>query len=244
MKDRHRQTRRTFVKKSLAAGIVAAQPSLLSGILKAQGGGTTGTGTTDPWATTDPWQTTALPTTTFYSTTSLLQGMLCVWPLVETQSFQDQWFANNQMFNVIVTSVTRKKDSPGTPPYTNDTPVWAVNAAIYPVNSTSSIAVRERTRYMRFECQYPTITSMETDAQGLVLPPAMQGVEDTVSTPPGGGSPIFNIPGSNVSYGFQLTTEIGGLGSNEVTLSWGLEIVTGNQVVWSGASDKNLKYSP
>jgi hypothetical protein len=45
------------VKKSIAAGIVAAQPSLLSGILKAQGGAT-GTGTTDQWMGTDTGETT------------------------------------------------------------------------------------------------------------------------------------------------------------------------------------------
>jgi hypothetical protein len=43
--------RRDFVKKSLAASIIAAQPTLLAGLLRAQGGGG-GTGTTDPWDST------------------------------------------------------------------------------------------------------------------------------------------------------------------------------------------------
>jgi hypothetical protein len=81
-------SRRNFVKKSLAASIIAAQPTILAGLIRAQGGGG-GTGTTDPWgtteawggteplwtvdpwATTDPWTTTDPFQTTSNETTSI-----------------------------------------------------------------------------------------------------------------------------------------------------------------------------
>lgn len=55
--------RRNFVKKSVAAAIVAATPLALTGLVRAQGGatGATSTDTTDWWNTTDStegWDTT------------------------------------------------------------------------------------------------------------------------------------------------------------------------------------------
>ncbi len=60
-------SRRNFVKKSLAASIIAAQPTILAGLIRAQGGGR-GTGTTDPWGGTEPvtesvWNTDPSATT-------------------------------------------------------------------------------------------------------------------------------------------------------------------------------------
>jgi hypothetical protein len=79
-------SRRNFVKKSLAASIIAAQPTILAGLIRAQGGGG-GTGTTDPWggtepvtepvwttdpwATTDPWMITDPWETTSHETTTI-----------------------------------------------------------------------------------------------------------------------------------------------------------------------------
>ena len=59
----HDSSRRAFVRKSLAAGIVAAQPSILAGLIRADGGG--GEGTTNPWGST--YQTTY--TSTYVTTT-------------------------------------------------------------------------------------------------------------------------------------------------------------------------------
>ena len=59
------RNRRDFVKKSLAASIIAAQPTILAGLVRAQGGGgeTTVPETTVPWETTESgpvsnWETT------------------------------------------------------------------------------------------------------------------------------------------------------------------------------------------
>ncbi|PAW64416.1 MAG: hypothetical protein B9S38_16380 [Verrucomicrobiia bacterium Tous-C4TDCM] len=78
-------SRRNFVKKSLAASIIAAQPTILAGLIRAQGGGR-GTGTTDPWGTTeacpttDPWATTDPWETTEVIDYSGGGGMLCLSP--------------------------------------------------------------------------------------------------------------------------------------------------------------------
>jgi hypothetical protein len=63
-------SRRDFVKKSLAASIIAAQPTILAGLIRAQGGGG-GAGTTDPWGSTDPWATFDPYDTTGFETTSV-----------------------------------------------------------------------------------------------------------------------------------------------------------------------------
>lgn len=64
----HDASRRAFVKKSLAAGIIAAQPTILAGLIRADGGGGGGETTTDPWGTT--YQTTFNTTyATTYGTT-------------------------------------------------------------------------------------------------------------------------------------------------------------------------------
>ncbi|BCU77650.1 hypothetical protein [Luteolibacter sp. LG18] len=66
------ESRRNFVKKSLVASILAAQPTIMAGLVRASGGGdetTTAPETTvDPWETTgattvDPWETTGPVTT-------------------------------------------------------------------------------------------------------------------------------------------------------------------------------------
>lgn len=53
--------RRNFVKKSVAAAIVAATPLALTGLVRAEGGGTnsTATGTTDWWGTTSSTEETS-----------------------------------------------------------------------------------------------------------------------------------------------------------------------------------------
>lgn len=59
-------SRRNFVKKSLVASVLLAQPTILAGLVRASGGGdetTAGETTVDPWETTaattvDPWETT------------------------------------------------------------------------------------------------------------------------------------------------------------------------------------------
>lgn len=59
-------SRRQFVKKSVAASVIAAQPTILAGLLRADGGG--GGETTTPWGTTVP-ETTIMPTTGPFGTT-------------------------------------------------------------------------------------------------------------------------------------------------------------------------------
>ncbi|BCU77653.1 hypothetical protein [Luteolibacter sp. LG18] len=72
------ESRRNFVKKSLVASILAAQPTIMAGLVRASGGGdetTTAPETTvDPWETTanttaDPWETTANTTADPWETT-------------------------------------------------------------------------------------------------------------------------------------------------------------------------------
>lgn len=71
-------TRRSFVKKSLAVGIAAAQPAFLAGLVRADGGGEattdTKTVTTDPNTTipetTIPYYETTIPYDTTVYTTS------------------------------------------------------------------------------------------------------------------------------------------------------------------------------
>lgn len=75
-------SRRSFVKKSLAASIAAAQPAFFAGLVRANGGGE-GTGTTDPWgnttigdstaATTAPWDSTYVYTDPWGDTTVPLE---------------------------------------------------------------------------------------------------------------------------------------------------------------------------
>ncbi|WP_338285415.1 hypothetical protein [Luteolibacter sp. LG18] len=76
-------SRRNFVKKSLVASVLLAQPTILAGLVKASGGGdetTTGPETTvDPWETTgattaDPWETTAATTADPWETTANTTG--------------------------------------------------------------------------------------------------------------------------------------------------------------------------
>lgn len=73
------RNRRDFVKKSLAASIIAAQPTILAGLIRAQGGGG-GETTASPWETTvdstdwgttydtTSWDTTNWETTTIETT--------------------------------------------------------------------------------------------------------------------------------------------------------------------------------
>lgn len=59
--------RRSFAKKSLIAGIIASQPVLLTGLLRAQGG--SGSGTSNKYTTDDAY-TTETNTTGFGTGTS------------------------------------------------------------------------------------------------------------------------------------------------------------------------------
>lgn len=59
-------SRRRFVKRSLAVGIAAAQPAFLTGLVRADGGGSgsgKSTGTTDPYSAPPDttWSGTTLP---------------------------------------------------------------------------------------------------------------------------------------------------------------------------------------
>lgn len=67
----HDASRRAFVKKSLAAGIIAAQPTILAGLIRADGG-SGGQTTTSPWGTT--YQTTY--ETTYATTAPVWEYML------------------------------------------------------------------------------------------------------------------------------------------------------------------------
>lgn len=61
-------SRRSFVKKSLAVGIAAAQPAFFAGLVRADGGG--GSGSDTKTETTDP--NTTLPETTYPETGTTL----------------------------------------------------------------------------------------------------------------------------------------------------------------------------
>ena len=63
MNNETKLNRRSFAKKSLIAGIIASQPVLLTGLLRAQGG--SGSGTSNNCYTTNDAYTTETNTTGF-----------------------------------------------------------------------------------------------------------------------------------------------------------------------------------
>lgn len=66
------ESRRNFVKKSLVASVLAAQPTILAGLVRAGGGGDETT--TDPGTTADPWETTEVTTADPLQTTEAGTG--------------------------------------------------------------------------------------------------------------------------------------------------------------------------
>lgn len=236
-------TPRTSVgAESLAAGIVAAQPTILAGLIRAEGGGGSGGDTTD-----DPWETTS-GGTTVATTVPAPTGMLCVAPLTEKQEQTltfDIGVGQVEEIKVVVISETRKRDGSNVVPYASNEPEWTITASVYQGTTLLKSAVVQ-TRKFIFNYASGVITSEEPSPPPTTLAPGSPLAD---SFGPSIGMLTNLVTAGGRPFSVTMLSHIGGAVLGGGTLSL-IQIIRvgfwqdGQHVGKSQDNTKNLEYDP